>query len=346
MKVGVLVLAIVLLYGCTGKEEASSSISGQIEQFTFRSDYFSLAGDLRLPGTDGEYPVIIMVHGDGGINRTDLGKYIPIMERFLRAGFAVCSWDKPGTGGSSGEFENGAAIITDRASILLAGINFLMRHPHIDSHWVGVWGISQGGYVIPKCMTLTDNIAFMIVVSGPGEDSIDQFAYLIGQQVLCAGHPEEDKNLAQQSFAGLARATTYQEYLDNWLLFSSVEVPESLRFSGRDLIPEQEWRPWNSDGDSFFNPIDVIVKTHIPVLAFFGERDTQVDPIQGVSAYRTALQTAGNQNFRVELIPAADHSIVLCETGCMDERDNRSQAGWLNYAPEYLNIMEEWLMEL
>jgi len=98
--------------------------------------------------------------------------------------------------------------------------------------------------------------------------------------------------------------------------------------------------------NSFFNPIDIIEKITIPVLAFFGEKDTQADPIQGVSSYKEALTKAGNKNFRVELIPNADHNIILCKTGSMKERRSRSSKEWKNYAPEYLEMMEEWLRKL
>ena len=82
------------------------------------------------------------------------------------------------------------------------------------------------------------------------------------------------------------------------------------------------------------------------MLAIFAEKDRQVDPFQGTEAYREALRTAGNQASRVELYPDADHNIVLAETGCLDERAVRPQSAWLKYAPGYLDLMEEWLVQL
>lgn len=321
-------------------EPDPTAVPIEVEEITFQSDHFTVVGTLQMPTAEGKHPAIIMVHGDGGINRTDSGKYRPIMERFLRAGYAVFSWDKPGTGKSTGEFVDGAWIITDWASILVDAVELLEEHLAIDPDRIGVWGISQGGYVMPLALTMTDDIAFMIVVSGPGMDGIDQFAYLIGQQVLCAGYSEEEASLAQQSFAGLARAGTYQEYQENWVVLSSIEMPEAISFTGKDLTSEEDWVPWDRNVDAFFNPIEVIEQTTIPVLAFFGEKDTQVDPFQGAQAYQEALQKAGNQNFRVELIPGVAHVIALAETGCMDEHRRRI------YAPEYLDLMEEWLGQL
>ena len=102
----------------------------------------------------------------------------------------------------------------------------------------------------------------------------------------------------------------------------------------------------NLQGDYFWNPITVIQQTTIPVLAFFGGKDTQIDPIQAVQAYREALDRAKNPNFQVEFIPGVDHNLILSETGCLEERENRPRSDWTNYAPVYLDTLEEWLVEL
>jgi Tol biopolymer transport system component/acetyl esterase/lipase len=325
-------------------EPTPTAAPTEVEEIRFQSGHFELVGDLQLPITEGKHPAIIMVHGDGGIDRYDSGKYRPLMARFLRAGYAVFSWDKPGTGESTGEFVDGAWIITDRASILVDAIELLKEHPALDPERIGVWGISQGGIVMPMALTMSNDIAFMIVVSGPGVDSIDQTAYLIGQKLLCEGHSEDEAKLAEQSYAGLCKATTYQEYRENKA--NLIQFPSALIFTGRDILPEEEWAAWDRDVDAFFDPIAVIEKSTIPVLAFFGEKDTQVDPFQGARAYEQALQRAGNQHSHVELVAGVDHNIVLSETGCLAERDRRSRADWLKYAPEYLDLMEEWLVQL
>ena len=102
----------------------------------------------------------------------------------------------------------------------------------------------------------------------------------------------------------------------------------------------------NPDHDYFWNPMEVIEQTKIPVLAFFGEKDTQADPFQGVAAYRAALERVGNPKSRIELIPGVDHNLIISETGCLKERERRSRSGWQNYAPQYLDILEEWLRKL
>ena len=55
--------------------------------------------------------------------------------------------------------------------------------------------------------------------------------------------------------------------------------------------PEHEWHPPNLDGEYFWDPMTVIEQTTIPVLAFFGGKDTQADPVQGAQAYRQVRET-------------------------------------------------------
>jgi hypothetical protein len=76
------------------------------------------------------------------------------------------------------------------------------------------------------------------------------------------------------------------------------------------------------------------------VLAVYGELDKNIDPVQGVEAYEAALQAAGNQNYHVEIIPGVGHVLMPARTGCIGE------AGGTNYAPRYLELLEEWLQGL
>ncbi len=92
--------------------------------------------------------------------------------------------------------------------------------------------------------------------------------------------------------------------------------------------------------------MQVIDSITIPVLAFFGERDTQMDPERGAEVYREALARSGNPHSRVEFIPGTDHNIIVSETGCLSERESRPGRDWDNYPAEYLDTIEEWLTEL
>jgi pimeloyl-ACP methyl ester carboxylesterase len=334
-------VALVLVASCTGQAQNS-----RIEEIVFYSGSFMLVGDLRLPEGSGPYPVAVFVHGDGPNTRTAGGTYPPIMDRMAKAGYATFAWDKPGTGKSTGEIDR-SQLGAQRAQIVLDAIEVLRAHSEIDPDRIGLWGISQAGYVMPRVLSMSEHIAFMIAVSCPGVAGVDQGAYLVSAQAICSGLSEEDAEQMRDLLTAAERAESYDEYVHLKGLLDRLPIGAGAEFGYREgIVPEEDWHAPNLQGEYFWDPIEVIEQTTIPVLAFFGERDTQVDPIQGAQAYQEALEHAGNPNFRVELIPGTDHNIILSETGCLEERMNRPQWEWTNYAPEYLDLLEEWLRVL
>ena len=333
---------LLLMVSC-----ASQVGSARIEEITFVSGTFKIVGDLRLPAGRGPYPAVIFVHGDGPNSRISGGTYPPIMERMAQAGYATFAWDKPGTGESIGEIDQ-AHLGEQRAQIVLDAVDVLKAHPDIDTRQIGMWGISQAGFVMPRVLLQSDDIAFMIAVSCAGTAGVDQGAYLVSAQAACAGVSAGEVQEMRNLLSEIERAPTYEAYVQLKQKLDSIPGIDSAAIFGYKMgvKPEAEWHGHNPESEYFWDPIEVIEKTTIPVLAFFGEKDTQVDPVQGAQAYRHALARAGNLNFRVELLPGVDHNLILSETGCLDEREKRSRSEWTNYAPEYLDILEAWLREI
>ena len=334
--------ALLLVSGCTSPSQPS-----RIEEISFTSGPFGIVGDLRFPGGKGPYPVILIVHGSGPADRTSDGAFLPVFERMLRAGYVVFSWDKPGSGESTGTIEQDQ-VFKQRAQIVLDAIEVMKKRPDIDPERIGLAGISQAGYVMPRVLSLSEDVAFMVCVSCAGVASVDQMAYLIASQGTCAGVPEGEADQLSSLRAELDRArtlTTYAEYLQYRKLLSSMTETwpnPSYRYRP-EVVSEHAWLANNPDIEGWWNPIRVIEQVKIPVLAFFGEKDTQIDPFQGAQAYQEALERAGNSHSRVELIPGANHGMTLVETGCLDEKVQKGENGEWNIAPKFLDTLEEWL---
>ena len=337
-----LFVIILLLTSCIGQTQPS-----RIEKIVFHSGTFKVVGDLRLPEGKGPHPVVVFVHGDGPNNRTSGVTYPPIMERMEKVGYATFAWDKPGTGESTGHLDQ-RSLGEQRAQIVLDAIEVLKTRTDIDHGYIGLWGISQAGYVMPRVLKKSEDVAFMIAISCPGVPGVDQGAYLVSAQAICAGVSREVADRMRNIFSAIERVQSYDEYVEYKKQLDALPGIEEASIFGykKGVKPENKWHLGNPDGEYFWNPMEVIEKTTIPVLAVFGEMDTQIDPFQGAKAYRDALTSAGNKSFRVVLIPGTDHNIILSKTGCIDERENRSRREWTNYAPQYLDTIEEWLKEL
>lgn len=324
-------LAVVIV--ATAAAAAAAAEGPLVEEVRFGSGPYELVGDLVLPDGPGPHPAVIVVPGSGPNTRTQMPGYWDVRERFGKAGFAVFSWDKPGSGESTGELI--ADVLTNRAAILADGMATLAARPEIDAERIGLWGLSQGGWVMPMAIEQGAEAAFMVVVSGGAEDSIDQGMYQVGQRLVCNGAPPElgaqTKEIGSRAF----KATTYEAYL--------AAVEEALRIPGIEavypveVVPEQEWAPMPRELESFFDPMDVVERLDLPILAVFGELDRYIDPLQGAEAYAAAFDQAGNEHGRVELLKGVGHTMLAQVTGCPGESGGGTSARYLERLDEFID---------
>jgi len=313
-----------------GEEEAI------VQEISFPSNEFSIVGDIRFPVEGSVHPLIIMVHGSGSATRHGAVPFEPLIEIFLRHGYAVLSWDKPGSGESEGKLESGHKL-TERAQIIADAVSVVSENPSIDDSNIGLWGISQAGWVMPLALDLSNKFTFMISVSGGAEDGIEQGAYQVAQMIGCGGGTDQEVQIVEQYWSQMNKATEYSEYREAAQIL--LEIPGIFENTGLILSEEEQWAPWPRDIDAFFDPTDVLQRTTIPVLAFFGDLDKNIDPVQGARAYEASLKAAGNQDYQVEVIEGAGHVMVQVETGCLGEFVGRE------YMSEYLETLEFWIMD-
>jgi uncharacterized protein len=304
--------------------------------------------------------------------------YLPVMERMLRLGYAVFSWDKPGYGESIGQINEGR-VLHQRAQILLDAIEVMKKHTEIDPQRIGMWGDSQGGYVMPLALSQTKDIAFMICISCAGTAGDDQLAYQLISQAICDGvSPEKDSEL-KRLLSELDEARTfetYEEYVHYREVLAALEKIGSeitADFELPGVIPKDAWQANDPEIEYWWNPIEIIEQVRIPVLVINGEKDTNMDPIQGAYAWRKALERAGNPNSRVEILPGVNHFMFASESSCIEkqmqtftqvlqdqgygsideayrliqqEPGRHTPLSALPSSPEYLELIEEWLRNL
>ncbi len=71
--------------------------------------------------------------------------------RFAQRGIAVLAYDKRGDGNSGGNAASGT--LPNLAEDALAAVRYLQTRPEINSQAVGLWGVSQGGWIQPIAAT-------------------------------------------------------------------------------------------------------------------------------------------------------------------------------------------------
>jgi pimeloyl-ACP methyl ester carboxylesterase len=334
---------ILLLMATAGSSSDERIMNWQEEEIRFATGGFSLHGVLVKPQSRGPHPAVIFVHGDGPIDRTMLGYYIPIWKKFVEVGYACMSWDKPGVGKSTGTFGD-ETLFHDRASIAAEAVRCLKAREDINSKRIGYWGISQAGYIIPLVSSMTNDISFMVAISCPGTTSIDQGAYFIENQLISEGIDAQAARKTADCYLKSRYAQSYEEYFRYAELLG--RHPYLKETGWAEVKSKDSYVPLQPKSESFFNPISVLEGIKFPVLAIFGEKDTQIPPSISAEAYIKALKKAGNEHYKVIMFPGADHVIFNTTTGSLREWEDKFRNQQMDYSPKYLDTMTEWLKEL
>ena len=337
------VLYMLLLVATAGSSSEERAMNWQEEEIRFETGRFDLHGVLVKPQSRGPHPAVIFIHGDGPINRTMLGYYIPIWKKFVEVGYACMSWDKPGVGKSTGGFGD-KTLFHDRASIAAEAVRYLKAREDIDGKRIGYWGISQAGYIIPLASSMTKDISFVVAISCPGINSIDQGAYFIRKQLISEGV----NNAVARETAGYFLKSRYAQSYEEYIKYAELlgRQPYLTKSGWADVKPKDSYAPLQPDSESLFNPVSVLEEMKFPVLAIFGKKDTQIPPRISAEAYRTALQKAGNAHSKVIMFPGADHVIFNTTTGSLKEWEDKFRNQQMDYSPKYLDTMAEWLKGL
>jgi len=285
-----------------------------------------LAGSLHLPGSTGPHPTVLMMQGSGPSDRDNDGYFLPLRKAFLHAGIAVYSFDKPGIGASTGDWRDHA--LEGRASQSIASLESLAEDPRVDSGRLGVWGHSQGGWLVQMLASRLPNLSFAISNSGPAIGIEGQDLYGCEHTMRARGHPEDEIEEALAFLASLhaeaRRGTGYEE------------VEQSL-------LLEARFRPWYGylavdDGADWaftravvserYEPMAALRSVRCPYLAIFGATDLLVPAWQSARATADALSEAGNRDATIVVFPGADHRIQDRDTGQLAEGYLDLVTGW------------------
>lgn len=212
------------------------------DEFVFESRGTRLVGTLHLPEGPGPHPVVVGVHGSGRVDRSDLYQN-EAAAFFASRGMGMLIYDKRGVGASEGRYPGSySSSMVVYGIDALAAAEHLASDPRIDEERIGLWGVSQAGWIIPLAASLDqDRISFAIVLSGPTVTINEENAYsdLTG---LTAGAPsglsdaEIDRALSEVEPLGLDAAVFIAELrIPALWLYGALDQSVPWRQGVRDL---------------------------------------------------------------------------------------------------------------
>jgi len=315
--------------GRGAREQAVHFVGGKV----------TLAGTLVLPEGSGRHSAVVLFHGSGAQSRDRF-----TARWFAAQGVAALAYDKRGVGESSGDFR--AVPFMELSDDGLAGIEYLKSRKEIDAKRIGVWGLSQGGWLGPLAASRSPDVSFVIAVSGPGVSPGEQMIVYYANELRARGMSEHDV----QGASSVRR--------DIWNYLSSGAGYENLKTE----LEQARTKPWYSQAraqqdDSFgllktpselrkaegrsaiwfrqemsYDPVPALRALRVPALFLFGDKDQLIPVEVSVSILRRVLAEDGQHDFTIREFPNDDHGMRLTKGETSGEID-----------PEYLETMRAWL---
>jgi uncharacterized protein len=315
--------------------------------FENKKDSILLAGTLTTPNRDGKFPVAIMITGSGPQDRDEelLGHrpFLVIADHLTRQGIAVLRFDDRGMGASKGNFATATSM--DFAEDVRSAIEFLKDHPKVDSTKIGLIGHSEGGLIAPMVAAHRNDVAFVVMMAGPGVVGAKIIESQQTAMVQAASESPEMVTANRQVITAIldlfkvegdvtasainAAAKSVVEKIEDEQLRKKLDFPLGPIFS----------TPWMQ----YFirhDPTADLQRVRCPILAINGVKDMQVLADLNLNAIERALTEGGNKNFKVLRIPNQNHLFQETDgAGTLADYATIEQT----FSPKTLIVISDWI---
>jgi pimeloyl-ACP methyl ester carboxylesterase len=295
--------------------------------------------------------MIIIVPGSGKTNIVAGNWFYDLRTRFVQQGIACCVWDKAGCGKSEGKFDANQPV-QNSAQEVISVIKELQHRKIAGSGKIGLWGQSRAGWICPLVIAEVPSIAFWISVSGT--DDKETFGYLLERNFVIEGRTEtEAKKLFNEWKNGINIARhggTFEENLkatenlrsDSFYVFISGNSKPTLEgyFNWQKKFQTGETIIDDESGLQVYIPgfEQILRKVNCPVLALFGEKDSQVDWRKTMQFYKRTIGKNPKAKLTIKTFPDGNHNIQQCTTGGLREKLQPRK-----YCEGYYETMLTWL---
>ena len=285
-----------------------------MEELRIDRDGFTLAASYSPAGDT----AVVALHGAGEGTR-DGPSYTHLHELLPATGVGVVTFDRRGEGQSTGDVTRGRfeLQVEDALAVMDA----------IDAKRIGLWGISQGGWIGPLAAAASDDVAFLILIASTGVTPSDQMLYAVERQLLLSGYGQDVVD----------RALDLRRRFDDWVhrappardeqlaadLLAGIDEPWWLQvWLPPGLLDEEGRRLWIEEMD--FDPRPVFARVRVPTLLFYGDADSWTPVEPSVAAWRAAR----GDEVEIVVIPGAEHDLTMPDG---------------TFAAEYERRLVEWL---
>nr|WP_225937690.1 alpha/beta fold hydrolase [Myxococcus sp. RHSTA-1-4] len=321
------------------------------EEVSFQNGSVTLSGTLWLPAGRPPRAGVVLVPDEGEGTRRELEPYPAFL---ARQGLAVLTYDRRGSGGSTGNGQPWVSGIGALAEDGLAAARLLRERAAVREGAVGLMGFGQGAWVAVHAAARAPETGFLVLVSGGGGPVWKQEQHRLRNEARRKGltGPElvdlmdflgtlHDARLyAPEREAKALRTLDFQlkrAKRRRWYAVTPLARHEELPLPGLLELQRLVWRNVLS-----YDPAEDLGRVRGPVLALLGEKDEVTPAGPTARALSEALQRSDGgvqaATVTVKVLPGADHRLAL--------PPGAKQPGVRTTAEEVFPALETWLREL
>ena len=326
------------------------------EEVTFYNptDAISLSGTLTLPEGEGPFPAAILISGSGPQNRDEelMGHkpFLVLSDHLTRNGIAVLRFDDRGVGDSEGNFSQ--ATSADFAKDVNSAFAFLKSHSKINTEQIGLIGHSEGGLIAPMVAAENSEVAFAVLLAGPGISGADILRLQTADIARANGMSPEQISGELDLLNTFLNQLSEDEDIPTLKNKLTTKLQETFTIHP-DYLPEamdaatyiesslKQVTPWMV----YFlkhDPATALLQVQCPVLAINGEKDLQVASAVNLEAIKDALESGGNRSVTIKELPGLNHLFQECETGSPSEYAQIEQT----FSRVALMVISDWILTL
>jgi uncharacterized protein len=262
--------------------EIQSDFAYTTDDVSFENDGLILHGTVLVPSTSGEaetptstppfaaprHSAVVIVAGSGIRPRTD---YLAEARAFAASGVVTLIYDKRTIGYSL--TERSYEQLGDDA---IAALRLLQARPDVDPTRVGLWGHSEGGWVVPTAAAAHPEVGFVILAGASARPPAEVQTWSTCRYLVNSGFPERmcapvGDNLTRLMIAG-------------------------------GLFPE-----------AAFDPLPALAQLRVPTLALLAEFDQSTAPVTSGRLFTETLTESPRSS--VCVVPEADHEFRASSNG-------------------------------
>ncbi|QCE40378.1 alpha/beta hydrolase family protein [Psychroserpens sp. NJDZ02] len=317
-------------------------------------DSITLAGTLTLPKNIKQPPVAILINGSGAHDRDctmmDHKSFWVIADYLTNNGIAVLRFDERGTAKSEGDFSK--ATTFDLAKDVEAGISYLQTRKDIDSSKIGLIGHSEGGLIAPIVASTNPNVAYVIMLAGPGvngqkilQSQSKKIAKLQGVTDEGIAFNNELTTIVYQAMFSETEVEKQKSAIENALKEFKVKLetedsPFKVYVNDYTInqLKTQLSNPW-LQAFIKLDPKPYLEKTNCPILVLNGSKDVQVLPEINLPEIEKHLKTANNKDVTIKQLEGYNHLFQTAKTGLLNEYFTNEET----FSPNVLKIMSDWI---